>query len=343
MPAALELRIEHGDVTAFEADVLALKYAQGFHGVDEVVSQALGRVGISSIALQLSIGQFAYVETLGSIGASHALFVGVLGLRSFSYPQIREFASQILHILAGQAPSTKHLAMTIHGAGYGLDEVESCVAQVEGYLDALRAGSLPDALQRISILDRDPGRIQRLRQALPERFAHNAALTAEDSEGGYLLSVPHPSPTSGSAVGERTETAPPETRDRTTAKPHIFVAMSFSKELDDVFHYGIQGPVHTAGYICERMDHVAFAGEIMSWLKQRIETAEIIIAELSGSNPNVYLEVGYAWGKGRPTVLLAPKAEELAFDVQGHRRLIYESIRDLETQLTRELASLKKP
>lgn len=115
----------------------------------------------------------------------------------------------------------------------------------------------------------------------------------------------------------------------------------FSEQLDDIFHYGIQRPVHDAGYICERMDHVSFAGEIISWLKQRIETADIVIAELSGSNPNVYLEIGYAWGKGRPTVLLARSIQELAFDVQGHRCLIYKNIQDLEDQLTKELASLK--
>jgi hypothetical protein len=297
MPRAIELRIELGDVTAFEADVLALKYAQGFHGVDDVVAQSLGRVGISPITMQLNIGQFAFVQTHGSIGAPHALFVGVPRLRAFSYPQIREFAAQVLHILAEQAPATKHLAMTIHGAGYGLDEVESCAAQVEGYLDALRAGSLPDALQRISIVDRDAGRVERLRQGLTTRFAENSALTAVDSAGSYLLSA-SPAPGSGGAIRDQSETAPSETRDETTTKPHIFVAMSFSKQLDDIFHYGIQAPVHAAGYICERMDHVAFAGEIISWLKQRIETADIVIAELSGSNPNVYLEVGYAWEKG---------------------------------------------
>jgi hypothetical protein len=89
------------------------------------------------------------------------------------------------------------------------------------------------------------------------------------------------------------------------------------------------------------MDHVAFTGEIIGWLQQRIETSDIVIAELSGSNPNVYLEVGYAWGKRRPTILVAPKVEELAFDVQGHHCLIYNSIRDLDKQLTRELAGLQ--
>ena len=339
MSAAIELRIEQGDVTTFQADVLALKYAQSFHGVDEVVAESLGRSGIPSTSLQPSSGQFVIVETRGCIVTPHALFVGVTRLRNFNYPQIREFAARTLQILSEQAPTTQHLAMTIHGAGYGLDEVEACVAQVEGYLDALNAGSLPNGLQRISIVDRDAGRVQRLREALNDRFAQSTAVTAMASEGGFLLSTAS-RPDFGGADRERSGAAP-RTRDGAAAKPHIFVAMSFNKQLDDVFHYGIQRPVHDAGYICERMDHVAFAGEIISWLKQRIETADIVIAELSGSNPNVYLEIGYAWGKGRPTVLLTPSIQEVAFDVQGHRCLIYESIQDLEAQLTKELASLK--
>ncbi len=43
-----------------------------------------------------------------------------------------------------------------------------------------------------------------------------------------------------------------------------------------------------------------------------------MIAVLTGANPNVYLEVGYAWGKGRrPTILVTDDAEDPRFDVQG--------------------------
>ena len=322
MTSVIELRMELGDVTTFEADVLALKYAQEFHGVDQVVAQSLEHVGIPTASLQPHIGQSSFMETNKGIRTTHALFVGVVRLRQFSYAQIREFAAQVLRILARRAPTAEHLAMTIHGAGYGLDEVESCLSQVNGYLDALQAGSVPTTLRRITIVDRNPGRVERLRQALAMRFAQNTAVTVSGSAGGFILSsTPTPAAT----------------------KPHIFVAMAFGKQLDDVFYYGIQRPVHGAGYVCERMDHVWFTGDIISWLKERIETAQIIIAELSGSNPNVYLEVGYAWGKGRPTILLAPNVGELAFDVQGHRCLIYDSIRDLDEQLTRELAALQTP
>lgn len=74
------------------------------------------------------------------------------------------------------------------------------MAQVEGYLEALRAGSRPDALRRISIVDRDSGRVQRLRQALTTHFAGSATLTAVDSEGRYVLSTPPSASPSGGAV-----------------------------------------------------------------------------------------------------------------------------------------------
>jgi hypothetical protein len=64
-------------------------------------------------------------------------------------------------------------------------------------------------------------------------------------------------------------------------------------------------------------------------------------AGLTGGNPSVCLEVGYASGKGRPTILLAHREAELFFDVQGHKCLRYRGIRDLELTLSLEIAALK--
>jgi hypothetical protein len=132
-----------------------------------------------------------------------------------------------------------------------------------------------------------------------------------------------------------------EDADRVENKPRVFVAMPFAPEMEDVFYYGIQSPVRQLGYICERVDQEAFTGGILEQVKMRIENAEMVIADLTGANANVYLEVGYAWGKDRPTVLLANKKDELRFDVRGQRCLRYQSIKDLENQLTTELKSLR--
>src|SRR5437764_6925547 len=60
-------------------------------------------------------------------------------------------------------------------------------------------------------------------------------------------------------------------------KAHVFVAMPFMKEMDDVFYYGIQQPVHSAGFLCERVDQDAFTGDILDRVKKKIETAVLVI------------------------------------------------------------------
>ncbi len=107
--------------------------------------------------------------------------------------------------------------------------------------------------------------------------------------------------------------------------------------MDDIFHYGIQGAVNAAGYLCERADLATFTGDLMDWVKRRIKSARLVIADLSSANPNVYLEIGYAWGCGIPTVLLISDSTDLTFDVRGQRCLVYKSIRALEESLAKEL------
>lgn len=89
------------------------------------------------------------------------------------------------------------------------------------------------------------------------------------------------------------------------------------------------------------MDHLSFTGEIMEWMKHKIATAALIIAEMTDANPNVYLEVGYAWGKNRPTLLLARNGINLEFDAKGHRCIFYSGIKDLEDKLRKEMTEFK--
>jgi len=125
-------------------------------------------------------------------------------------------------------------------------------------------------------------------------------------------------------------------------KKHIFVAMPFTPDLEDCYYYGIRVPVNLAGFNSIRIDQTSFTGDILSQVKDSIETAAAVVAVLDGANPNVYLEVGYSWGKTIPTVLLIKNIKELRFDNSGHRCLVYANIKNLETLLTAELSKLKE-
>lgn len=340
MSRIIEFAIEHGDITSFDADVVGLKYAQYFYGSDEAVVSALRQVGVATEGLKPEVGDYRYVETHGGVRARHALFVGVPPLPRFSYREIREFAVATLHILSDEAPDTRHLAMTIHGPGYGLDEVEAVLAQFAGFLQAIQAGGLPLDLDHISIVERNDGRVRRLRLALEKNLADVDYASRVQSPWTYRLAVPQRLGHAGWSLPKGT-TAIEMAGTESEGKSHVFVAMPFRKDLDDVFYYGIQTPAHATGFLCERIDQEAFTGDILDRVKERIETAAVVIAELSGANPNVYLEVGYAWGRGRPTILLVRDENELRFDVRGQRCLKYERIKDLEDLLTRELNELK--
>jgi nucleoside 2-deoxyribosyltransferase len=115
--------------------------------------------------------------------------------------------------------------------------------------------------------------------------------------------------------------------------------------MTDVYNYGIQQPVHAAGYLCGRVDYQSFVGDIVAQIKSQIDKADFVIADLTGANPNVYLEVGYAWGRGITAILTIREAREvereLKFDVRGQRCLVYKNITHLEEQLAKELSALK--
>jgi hypothetical protein len=319
---SLTISVENADIVDFACDVLVLKYAQAFYGTDALVANLLRSRSLEDVSPRPS--KYALLSSEGKLAAKNVLFVGVLPLIKFDYGQIREFASYSLQILAQEMSDAEHVAMTIHGVGYGLDEKESFLAQIGGLFDAAQAGVTPSSLVRITIIERNQGRASRLKQILENQLP--SEIISENPSQVERVSLP--SKIAGAGL-------------QSNIKPHIFVAMPFSEEMEDVYIFGIQGPVNAAGYLCERVDMATFTGDILIRIKSRIETAALVVADLTGANANVYLEVGYAWGKDRPTLLLTKKSDELKFDVRGQRCIVYKNIADLAKKLETDLAVLK--
>jgi hypothetical protein len=318
-----EIAVEVGDICAFPADVVILKHAQSFYGADAVVAALLAQGSHRERDLSLAPGAFALVPAEGKIASEQVLFLGVVPLVRFGYREIRAFARRALEILQSELPAAHHVAMTMHGVGYGLDEREAFLAQVAGLLDA---GASAPSVRKISIVERKQARARRLSTILEEiKLASRVALSQTPHQRPERL---QPSIDAGAA---------------SEAKPHVFVAMPFSKEYEDVYVFGIQGPVNGAGFLCERVDMVTFTGDILERIRSRIRTAALVIADLTGANANVYLEVGYAWGTERPTLLLLRQGDELKFDVKSQRCIIYENIVDLARKLQKDLAELTRP
>ena len=332
----LAFEVAEGDITSFDADLVAFKYARSFHGADREAARLLARAGIDSQALQPDVGEHCLVETGRALAARQALFVGVPPLFDFKYQQLREFGASVLRILAGEVPGCRHLAMTLHGPNYGLDEVEALFSMLTGCMEGV-AERPPPNLDRISVVERDASRAGRLRRALQLASHHSGELSIEEAERGWLVQLEGAAGLAGASAEDLSQLS----GGASERKPHIFVAMPFAEAFDDLFEFGIQRPIRDLGFLCERVDQDVFTGDVLDRIKSQIETSTAIIAVLTGASPNVYLEVGYAWGIGRPTILITEDAEDPRFDLRGQRYLKYRRIKDVEETLTRELRILR--
>jgi hypothetical protein len=75
---------------------------------------------------------------------------------------------------------------------------------------------------------------------------------------------------------------------------------------------------------CERGDDVFGSNVIMDDILKSIRSADIVLADLTRKNANVFYEVGICHALGKPVVLLAQSVDDVPFDLRHRRVLLYE-------------------
>lgn len=346
----VKVTIERGDVLKARGDVLALKYAQERYGVDAMVAQKFREQG-RRLPRPSEGNTSNLVKSVDGIEADHVLVVGTPDLWMFDYPDIRDFGRLALSSRAMIDAPVERLLMTVHGAGFGLDTIEALEHELDGMEGAVQSGRIPPSLARVSIVEEQPRDFERMRKylraRLPTGMMRRSQTTADMGRDGIVANWPtmrggKHMVTKGTTKKIVAVRATPESRE-IGRKESVFVAMPFgSSDMEDLYHYGISSGVRRAGFVCERADTLDFTGDVVQWIRRRIENSVLVVAILTGANVNVYLEVGYAWGRDIDCVLCAMEGEELPFDVQGQKCLFYKNIRDLESKLLKTLRGLQK-
>ncbi len=111
--------------------------------------------------------------------------------------------------------------------------------------------------------------------------------------------------------------------------------MPFDEEFDDIYQLGIKQSCEDAGAYCERVDEQIFTESILDRVYNQISKADIIVADMTNRNPNVFYEVGYAHALGKRTILLTQNAEDIPFDLKHYPHIIYNNkISRLKKDLT---------
>ena len=106
--------------------------------------------------------------------------------------------------------------------------------------------------------------------------------------------------------------------------PHAFVVMPFAAPYTDVYLDVIKSVCTEFGITAIRADEIYGPGVIVQDIVDQVVDAQLVIADISVANANVYFEVGYALASKKPIILLAKKDTALPFDVSGFRVLFYE-------------------
>jgi len=109
-----------------------------------------------------------------------------------------------------------------------------------------------------------------------------------------------------------------------SVKPFVFVLMPFQKEFNDVYGLGIKQACKDSGAYCERVDEQQFEESILERIYNQIAKADIIISDMTGKNPNVFYETGYAHALNKKVILLTQKAEDIPFDLKHYPHIVYE-------------------
>jgi len=128
-------------------------------------------------------------------------------------------------------------------------------------------------------------------------------------------------------------------------RTRCFVVMPFgSEDLTVVYEDFVRPTIADCGLVCERGDDLFGSNVVMDDIQHSIETARLIVADLTGKNANVFYEVGIAHALHKPVLLLAQSMNEVPFDLRHRRVLVYEysprGCRKLENHLSESIKAM---
>jgi hypothetical protein len=99
--------------------------------------------------------------------------------------------------------------------------------------------------------------------------------------------------------------------------PLCFVVMPFRAELNFFYLYLRRHINEKHGLRVERGDHKILTVPLLEKIRQQISEAKVLIADVTGRNPNVFYELGLAHALEKPVILITQdKTEDIPTDIR---------------------------
>jgi hypothetical protein len=119
--------------------------------------------------------------------------------------------------------------------------------------------------------------------------------------------------------------------DEIASRKICFVLMPFRPQFASAYE-SIRRAVESAGFLARRADEIFETRSIVQLIYEQLGRAELIVADLTERNPNVFYELGYAHALGKSTILVTQDAGDVPFDLRHRQHVLYDP-NDLEMSL----------
>jgi len=126
-------------------------------------------------------------------------------------------------------------------------------------------------------------------------------------------------------------------------KRKCFVMMPFSEEFLPLYEETIKPAIQQHGLMALRADHLNMVGNAIEVLRGAINTCDCAVGVLTGCNPNVMYELGFAHAQRKPVILLFESEarpdwfQGVPFDLRTEYVIAYN--KDRQQELRREMES----
>lgn len=128
-------------------------------------------------------------------------------------------------------------------------------------------------------------------------------------------------------------------------KNYIFYLCPFQEPFNSIYRDHVRVSSNSMGFTIDRADEIYGTQPIIEDIWEAINSAEIVIADVTGRNPNVMYEIGMAHTVGKPVVIITQTIEDVPFDLRHHRCIVYSytppGCRDLQDKIEGTLRFLK--
>ncbi len=125
----------------------------------------------------------------------------------------------------------------------------------------------------------------------------------------------------------------------------VFVIMPFTETWSDDTYFILKDTCQDINATIIRADEVLGSNIIIDDIISQIKKSNIIIADITVRNANVYYELGYAHALGKKVILIAQEGTEIPFDIAYIRYLTYDlsykKIREFKKLLSDTILSYK--